>query len=396
VLRYVWIALALAACKYPDPGVGDAAIGEDAPIDADLINGAYVVAHTSLDGASTKVVVVRTVDTTGALDLSGARTFGAGTRVFMAGGKVFVATDRTIRRFAVVDYSLVEEGTPISFLTTNVMTFSDTFSVLDPTHAWYFDHETFEAYALDLDAMTSSTAIFFSSLNFSEHVVHVTGAYAVGDVLYVPFYFLAASQPTFIESEMYVGQFSLSGLQPTTTSATALRSGRCARAHPFARLGDDTLLFLGDSGSLYDLVTPQISPNCLVRIDPATDPNVIDGAFYSNMDDLTSPELSATAPVQFGTQVITWARDASHFATQAEWEMSSHWTPQITDATSLVTEQLTDEVATDGAPGQTFFVDGRPFFQIPDVAGSALWTEDSGYQRRVTVPGKITLIERVR
>ncbi len=406
VLRYAWIALAMIGCKYPDPGsAGDGGIDIDAVIDADLVNGAYVVAHTSLDGATTKVAVVRTLDVFGDVDLSGARTFGAGTRVFMANGYVFVATDLTVRRFSVVDYGLVEDGTPINFVPTGVTSFSDAFYVLDPTHAWYFDRARFEAYALDLDTMSTSTAIFYSPLNFTDNEVYVTGAYASvnADVVYVPYHFRRASDPLFVESEMYIAQFSLSGQSLTTmTSATSLRSARCSRSRPFARLVDDTLLFLGDIGSLQDLGPQPQDPNCVVRVTPAA-PNEIDFNFYLNMDTQTSPEMSATEPVQAGNQVYTWARDMSHYTTQAEWDASSTWSPQLSviaaDGESMTTEKVTSAVRSIGAPGRTFMIDGRPYFLVPNTSGTgtSLFAEKNAtFSEHARFPGTVTWIERVR
>ncbi|MFN0245988.1 MAG: hypothetical protein ACKV2T_03705 [Kofleriaceae bacterium] len=394
-------AVILAACKYPDPGGLDALVDFDAPIDADLENGAYVVAHTTLDGTETTVAVVRSLDVYGELDLTGARMFGAGTRVFVAGGKVFVATDRTVRRFGVVDYSLVEEPPLVSFTSTNVMMFDDSFAVLNDQHVWYFERSRAEVYAMNVDTMTVSTPIYYATIEFTDHFVVPTGMVKVGDIVYMPYYFVRAGSPTFIESEMYIAQFAFEGQQLITMDAMmSLRSGRCARSHLFARLADDTLLILGDSGSLYDIATPQISPNCLVQV-VQTMPNEIDFNFYSNMDALTSPRASATRPKQFGNRVITWARDASRFDTQAEWDAGTRWTPQTTDLdNSLITEQLTDEVATVGTPGDTFFIDGRPYLLVPKTSGTgtSLVTANAGgtYEERTNFPGRVTLIERVR
>jgi hypothetical protein len=400
-MRAIAALLIIAACKYPDPGGLDAFVEFDAPIDADLENGAYVVAHTTLDGAETKVAVVRSLDIYGELDLTGARTFGAGTRVFMTGGKVFVATDRTVRRFAVVDYSLVEEPPLLSFTSTNVMTFGDSFHPLNDTSVWYIDASRNEVYAMNVETMSVSTPIYYSTIEFSGHVVAPTGMAKVGDVVYMPYHFKRVGDPTFIESEMYIAQFSHMNQSLTTmTNATSLRSGRCARSHLFARLADDTLLILGDSGSLYDIVSPQITPNCLVQVDQKM-PDEIDFNVYSNMDALTSPRMSATKPKQLGNRVITWARDASSFDTQAEWDAGTRWTPQTTDLdNAMITEQLTDEVATIGAPGDTFFIDGRAYFLVPKSsgAGTSLLTADSGgvYEERTNFPGRVTLIERAR
>lgn len=390
----------VAACKYPDPGGALDASDFDGPIDADLVNGAYVVVHTSLDGASTQVAVVRSLDVYGEVDLTGARTFGAGTRVFMTPDeKVFVASDLTVRRFSVVDYSLVEEGPPINFVPTGVSAFSDTFSVLDDTHAWYFDQSRFEAYALDLAAMSSSTAIFYSTLNFTDHEAFVTGAYQVGTTVYVPFHFRQASNPLFVESEMYVARFdATTQALITTTSADTIRSARCSRSTPFARFAD-TLVILGDIGSLKDLATQPQDPNCLLKIDPATPDEL---TFFVDMDLQTSPFITATRPVQSGLRVYTWARESTVFGTQAEWDTMSKWHPQVSTfdpgLRSLSTELLTDQVVTMGAPGRTFVLDGAPYLLVPNGAGTSLMTADAGgtFEERATFPGTVTLIERVR
>lgn len=397
-MRYAWIVLVVAACKYPDPGlIGDAPPGSERT---------YVVAHQALDGSSTSVAIVPSIEVYDEVDLSAARTFGANTQVFMAGGKVFVAADRSITRYTVdLDaYTLVQDGATIDFVATDVTRFSGVFANFDATNAWYFDREHAEAFALDLSAMTSSTAIYFSSLVEGALKPQPTGAYLVGDKVYMPYFYLSAADPLFIETETYVAQFSYPNKSLiTTTSATSLRRGECARLYPFAKLADDTLLFLGDSGSMSVLHTPAPAPNCLRRIEPAN-PDVIDTGFTINMDDLTSPYVGASRPAHAGTTVITWARAPTPaITTQTEWDTLTTWSPQVTDLGNLSTEQLSNLVAlqnpveTIGEPGKTFFVDGEAKFLVakqPRSTGTTLM--DMTGAKIASFPGTVTWIERVR
>lgn len=342
------------------------------------------------------------LDVFGDVDLTGARTFGANTQVFMAGGRVFVATDRSIRRYIIDGSTLVQDGDSIDFVSTAITRFSGVFTVFDDTHAWYFDHEHLHAFALDLEMMTRSTEISFTSLADTDLNPFPTGAYLVGDIVYMPYYYLRPSDPVFIESETYVAQFSYSGKSlSTTTGASTLRRGNCARLHPFARLGD-TLLFLGDSSSMSVLGTPLPEPNCLRRIEPAN-PNTMDFGFTINMDDLTAPYIAATGAVQYDQLVVTWTRANTVIMTQAQWDTDTRWVPQVTDLADLQTDELANLMTLDnpieskGAPGKTFFVEGEAKFLVPkQVAGDGTILTNTSGTPIASFPGTVTLIERVR
>lgn len=393
----------LVACKYPDPGVDDGGMSSEEGLGEDR---AYVVAHRSLDGASTKIVILPTLDVFGEVSLANARTFGANTQVFMAGGRVFVATDRSIKRYVVEGSTLVADGGTIDFVTTAVTRFTGVFAVFDDTTAWYFDTEQRQAFALDLETMMSSTAIFFSSLD--ENAINAkpvpTGAYRVGDVVYMPFFYVKAGDPTFVESETYVAQFSYSNKSlSTTTSASCLRRGMCTHLYPFAKLADDTQIFLGDSGSLSVLGTPTTpEPNCLRRI-VTTDPNNMDFGFTIVTNDLTSPYIGASHPVHYGDLVVTWTREDTPITTQAEWDTLTRWVPQVTNLADLQTEevanltQLENPIVSIGAPGKTFFVAGEPTFLVPKaVQGDGTELLNGSGTTIATFPGTVTWLERVR
>jgi hypothetical protein len=401
VLRTVGMALvALAACKYPDPGAGDGGMSGDDAVTEDR---AYVVAHQSLDGATTKVAVLPTIDIFGEADLSGARTFGANTQVFMAGGKVFIASDRSIKRFIVDGSALTQEIHPIDFVTTDVTRFSGVFAIFDDTHAWYFDREHSEAYALDLEAMTTSGPIFFSSLTESGVRAYPTGAYLANDgIVYMPFFYIDPTNPQFIETEVYVAEFNYEAQSlSTTTAALSLRSAGCARLYPFAKLPDDTMLFLGDPGSLTALRDP--APiTCLRRIEPSA-PHEIDTGLTIDFDDLTSPLTAATRPAQYSDLVVTWTREDTPITSQAEWDTMTKWSPQVTNLNTLDTEELknltelANPIESKGTPGKTFFVDGEARFLVTKpVPGDGTQLYNSSGTLIATFPGTLTWAERAR
>jgi hypothetical protein len=402
-LRRALGALALiVACKYPDPGV----MGDGGPLpdeDGLFEDRAYVVVHRSLDTTSTKVAVLPAIEVFDEVDLSGARTFGANTQVFMSGSRVFVATDRTIKRYIVEGSTLVQDGGTIDFVSTAITRFSGVFVPFDDQNAWYFDHEHFHAFALNLESMSRSSEIYFTTLADTNLNPFPTGAYLVGDVVYMPYYYLNPTNSLFIESETYVAQFSYSAKSLSTmTGATTLRRTGCARLHPFAKLADGTQLFLGDSGSLSVLATPRPMPNCLRRIQ-TSEPNNMDFGFTIDMDSLTSPYLAATRAVQYDELVVTWTRASGTITSQSEWDTITRWVPQVTNLVDLHTEELANLMTLDnpiesmGAPGKTFFVEGEATFLIPKQvpADGTVLTNTSGTPI-ATFPGTLTWIERVR
>jgi hypothetical protein len=391
VLRYVWIALVVAAgCKYPDPGGLD---GGGPSITTNV-----VVHQTS---SSTKIYLMET-PAFGALESwPVVEEFDGLTRVFTLFEFVFVATDGKLRKFRHDGFGGLDEVAMLDFAPMSVVEFEDSWFVVD-TKAYYFDQFGDRAFFVDLDTMVVIETISLAAADVADRTVTWTGVAQRGQDLYVGMYYEDPANPLVHETVMTVLFIDANRrLQPL------LHDSRCIRAQMVGVAPNDTVLIIGDSSYYQQFGMPSTAPaNCLLKVEESP-PNIIDAEMWAiddyignatNMDVWASYAFARTPD-----RAYFWARVPGTYATLAEYQSMTRWRPHWMSLGDIgMHDIVSDDVVNIGAPGRAFMIGETPYFVVNQrddgIPGGAVradiggddWDEVGQFP-----PGEITFFGRV-
>jgi hypothetical protein len=362
VLRYVWIALVVAAgCKYPDPGGGPS------------ITTNIVVHQTS---SSTKIYLMETPEFGALESWPVVEEFDGLTRVFTLFEFVFVATDGKLRKFRHDGFGGLDEIAMLDFAPLSIVEFDDSWYVVD-TKAYYLDQFGDRAVFVDLDTMVVIETISLAAADVPGRVVTWTGVAQRGQDLYVGMYYEDPANPLVHETQITVLYIDANRrLQPL------LHDTRCMRGQMVGVAPNDTVLVVGDSSYYREFGMPSVAlPNCLLKVEE-TPPNTIDSEMWT-IDDYMDGDVSASyAFARTPNLAFFWARTNTTYATLAEYQSMSTWRPHEVSLENLSNRLISDDVVNVGAPGRAYVINETPYFVVnrrdDNVPGGAIRADIGG------------------